>query len=326
VSYNHKDFAFMLAGGYNLRSNMTGSVTVKDDPKVVDDTPLGEEYTVKKYAGEIDSELSFDVTYDDAALAENAFIERIIADGWAGVSVCTGVEGNTVGKNFWAYAGMIINGRARNPKRGDIHRGNISMVQSDTDGREEGKVLQPLASLVAATDTTGVDSGAAPLSAVISAISIANPTVITTGAAHGFVDGDLVLIAGSNSTPNIDGTWEVIYVDSTHFSIVENVTVAGNAGTATYASGGAVYLQVPAVTLGGYTNWSVQLQDNTVDTPGTYANVAGAAAQTITAAAIPIAYRIPVTGVIRRWTRLQITLTGAGAAPSLTIMGGLVRL
>jgi len=329
VSYNHKDFAFMLAGGYNLRPNMTGAVTFKDDPKIVDDTPLGkgdsdtDAYTVKRFAGEIDSELSFDVTYDDAPLAENAFIERVIADGWPSVIVCTGIEGNTIAKSFIGYAGMVVNGRGRKPKKGDIHRGNISMVQSSSYGHEDGAILQILATLTGAVDTTGVDSGAAPLTATITANTDAEPTVITTAAAHGFVSGDLVEISGSNCTPSIDGTWEVTYIDSTHFSIPTAVTAAGTAGTATYASGGALYLQVPAVTLGGYTNWLVELQDSADDVA--YAAVAGASSQAITAATVPVAYRIPVTGQIRRYSRLHITLTGAGAAPSLTLMGGLAR-
>jgi len=323
VSYTAKDFAFMLAAGYNLRPNMTGAVTFKDDATVVDDTPLGEEYTVKRFAGEIETELSFDVTYDDAPLAENAFIEKVIADGWPSVIVCTGVEGNTIGKQFSGYAGMTVSGRSRNPKKGDVHRGNISLVNSSAHGHEEGRILQNLASLVAATDTTGVDSGAAPLSATVSANTAASPTVITTAAAHGLKTGDTVVISGSNSTPSIDGTHTVTVIDTTHLSVPVNVSSPGNAGTITIANGGAVYLQVPAVTLGGYTNWLVTPQDSA--NGSSWADIAGVTPQAITAALVPVAYRLPVTGIIRRYTRLRITLTGSGSAPSLTIMGGLVR-
>lgn len=67
----------------------------------------------------------------------------------------------------------------------------------------------------------------------ISANTLANPTVITTSAAHGWATGDYVTITGSNSTPTIDGVRQITVTDSTHFSVAVNVTVAGTAGTAT---------------------------------------------------------------------------------------------
>jgi hypothetical protein len=68
----------------------------------------------------------------------------------------------------------------------------------------------------------------------ISSISAANPAVIATATAHGLTTGDMVTIAGSNSTPAIDGTWVATVVDSTHFSIPLAVTTAGTAGTVTF--------------------------------------------------------------------------------------------
>lgn len=61
----------------------------------------------------------------------------------------------------------------------------------------------------------------------------ANPTVVTA-AAHGFETGDTVTIAGSNSTPTIDGDRVVTVIDANSFSVPVNVTVAGTAGTATF--------------------------------------------------------------------------------------------
>ena len=57
----------------------------------------------------------------------------------------------------------------------------------------------------------------------------ANPTIVTCGV---YVPtGTRVTIAGSNSTPLIDGTYVATNVDATRFSIPVNVTVAGTAGT-----------------------------------------------------------------------------------------------
>ncbi len=64
----------------------------------------------------------------------------------------------------------------------------------------------------------------------ISAISVANPTVITTSGAHGLTTGNFTRITGSNSTPVVDGYHQVTVTDSTHFTIAVNVTVSGNAG------------------------------------------------------------------------------------------------
>ena len=67
----------------------------------------------------------------------------------------------------------------------------------------------------------------------ISAISVANPTIITTTAPHSLLTGETINIAGSNSTPSINGPQIVTVIDSTHFSIPVNVTGAGTTGTFT---------------------------------------------------------------------------------------------
>jgi len=70
----------------------------------------------------------------------------------------------------------------------------------------------------------------------ISANSLASPTVVQTSAPHGLVNGEYVTISGSNSTPLIDGIYPITYVDTTHFSIPVNCSVAGTAGTVTTPS------------------------------------------------------------------------------------------
>ena len=64
----------------------------------------------------------------------------------------------------------------------------------------------------------------------ITAASIANPTVVTA-AAHGLATGDTVTIAGSNSTPTIDGTRTVTVLSTTVFTVPVAVTIAGTGGT-----------------------------------------------------------------------------------------------
>lgn len=67
----------------------------------------------------------------------------------------------------------------------------------------------------------------------ITSSSIANPTVFTT-AAHKFVTGDVVTIAGhADMVPELNGDQTVTVIDSTSFSVPVNVTTGGTGGTAT---------------------------------------------------------------------------------------------
>jgi len=68
----------------------------------------------------------------------------------------------------------------------------------------------------------------------ISANSAANPTVVTTTAAHGYKTGDTVVISGSNSATTINGSRVVTVISATTFSVPVDCT--GGAGTA-----GSVY-------------------------------------------------------------------------------------
>lgn len=71
-----------------------------------------------------------------------------------------------------------------------------------------------------------------PSSISVTSSSVANPSVITTATAHGYVTGDKVNIAGhTGSTPDINGNHTVTVTDSTHFTIPVNVTVGGTGGT-----------------------------------------------------------------------------------------------
>jgi hypothetical protein len=67
----------------------------------------------------------------------------------------------------------------------------------------------------------------------ITSSSVANPTLITTGSAHGLAVGDQVYITGhAGATPKIDGEYEVLSTPlTTTFTIRVNVTVGGSGGT-----------------------------------------------------------------------------------------------
>lgn len=67
-------------------------------------------------------------------------------------------------------------------------------------------------------------------SGAITAISVANPTVITS-AGHNLINGDVVVITGSNSVPSIDGEYPIAGVAANTFTIPVNVTGIGSSGT-----------------------------------------------------------------------------------------------
>ncbi len=79
-----------------------------------------------------------------------------------------------------------------------------------------------------------VDGNGNSLDLGITSISVASPTVVTTDAPHRQVSGNTVFLFGTNSTPSADGAYVVTVIDSTSFSIVLDVTVAGTGGRITW--------------------------------------------------------------------------------------------
>ena len=93
----------------------------------------------------------------------------------------------------------------------------------------------------------GYGIGTNPLAASLDSLTItgntiANPTVVTVSAAHGLVAGQYVTIAGSNSTPSINGSWPVTPVagQPTKFTIPVNCSGTGSAGTVSCVCGFAI--------------------------------------------------------------------------------------
>lgn len=65
---------------------------------------------------------------------------------------------------------------------------------------------------------------------VIASNTVANPTVVTCPG-HGLETGDIIVVAGSNCTPTIDGERTITRVSEDTFTVPVTVTVAGTAGT-----------------------------------------------------------------------------------------------
>lgn len=76
------------------------------------------------------------------------------------------------------------------------------------------------------TYTSNIQSLSATLPA--SAMSATMPTIITS-TAHGLAQGRIINISGSNSTPSINGEWQVNVLTANTFSIPVNVSLVGSA-------------------------------------------------------------------------------------------------
>lgn len=201
-------------------------------------------------------------------------------------------------------------------------------------GMEHGKLVLATTTVTASGNTEGspVNNGTMGSAATVSSSSAANPSVITTAAAHGFLTGDTVLIAShSGSTPSINGSHVVTVVSSTTFTIPVNVTVAGTGGTATRTStrnGGALWYQLFALTKDGGTGLVITARDS-VD-GSTWADlVAAPSVTTDYAASDPdsgTAARIAISGSIDRYTAVAYAFAGSpGSGKTATFKAGISR-
>ena len=133
---------------------------------------------------------------------------------------------------------------------------------------------------------------------------------IASGAALHKADGDYQVTGKVE-----DGT--ILHTHKTETA--DPFTETSDDNAASSANGGAGYLQVSALALGGFTNIVVKIRDSTDD-------IAFADLITFTAVtAAPAAERKTVAGTINRYTRVEHDFTGAGGGQSVKYMAGLVR-
>jgi hypothetical protein len=87
---------------------------------------------------------------------------------------------------------------------------------------------------------------------------------------------------------------------------------------ASSAAGGSGYLEVSAVTLGGYTNITIKIRHSTD-------NISFSDLITFTNVTARTAQRATVAGTINRYTHATWLFNGAGSGQSITFMAGLYR-
>jgi hypothetical protein len=105
----------------------------------------------------------------------------------------------------------------------------------------ESPFVQKNVSFTRPANTTAYAIGDAvsPATATITGATNANPSVVTTSAAHGLATDDRVTIVGSVGNTAINGTFKVVVLTATTFSLKTEAGVAV-AGNGAWTSGGTV--------------------------------------------------------------------------------------
>ncbi|HUV73869.1 MAG TPA: hypothetical protein VMW79_06145 [Anaerolineae bacterium] len=192
--------------------------------------------------------------------------------------------------------------------------GHVGMIPEVNGDHEVTRVDDYNFTVAVNVTTAGTGGTAQPIVAIVSS-SVADPSVITTETAHGFVTGDWVVIAGHvGSTPDINKAYIVTYVGPTSFTIPEDVTVGGTGGTVTRTStvlGLSAYLHLLAF---AGTDVTVKLQ-HSADNADTDAYVDITDGDFAEAAAVTSERIDTGPRLIRRWIRV-VTTTVAGFNPA----------
>jgi hypothetical protein len=175
------------------------------------------------------------------------------------------------------------------------------------------------------TSAASVDLASNPLLPLVSitSSSVASPTVITTDDDHGLTSGDVVLISGhSGSTPDLNGGdgYVATVTGTDTFTIPENVTVGGTGGTFKVVSlrGAEGHLHVPTLTLGGYTDVVVTIEDSVDDS--TFANYI-----TFTGATAVGSEKVIETDVCNRYLQITWDWTGSGSGQTFIPFVGIAE-
>lgn len=243
-----------------------------------------------------------------------------------------GVGGDVAGAAFDAATVSKVD-YAKNTPAAQLISLDVAMVIGQY-GVEHGVLNLPTTTVTADGNTEGspVNNGTLGSAATVSTSSAANPSVITTAAAHGFLSGDTVLIAGhSGSTPSINSSHVVTVTGTTTFTIPVNVTVGGTGGTATRTSsrgGGALWYQLYALDLDGGDSLDLTGRDS-VD-GATWADLVVAPVITTEYAASDpdtgTAARIAISGSIDRYTAVAYAFAGSpGGGETATLKAGISR-
>ncbi|MEN6605908.1 MAG: hypothetical protein ABFD60_01595 [Bryobacteraceae bacterium] len=324
ATYTSADFGFLLADGFSL----LGTVTALNDSveAILEEIhALGDEWFKFGSPGIRKGALSQSGFYDAAAGQVNAMLAN--QEGASRI-LCWCTEKNLLGATFIGYQGALQAKYDRVVELDKFHKANA--VYNPSGNIDRGQVLHIHKTETGASwSGAGVDNASAALKGCAVPVvgnTAADPAHIITTVPHGLVTGDVVLISDLvGAVPDLNGEHVITYVSDTEFSIPVAVSVGGTGGYLVQAdsdNGGAAYLEVSALALGGYTNAAITVKHSTDN--ATWVTLASFVAVTLA----PSAQRVLVAAgtKVNRYLQDAGAFTGAGSAQSIKYMSGFARL
>jgi hypothetical protein len=315
-----------LVDGFNMLSAKLQSLRAKVEAYTEPTNGLGDGWRGATPVGVATAELAQDGAFFDTSTGN---IHALLAGGVGNLTpqsvprvVMTSFTG-AIGTPFTGFEGVYAQGYEVLSEVEKLQRANTEYQVSGK--AEDGVILHALTAETANANTEGassVDNTTLPQRVVPITSSTAIGDVITCPVPHGLTTGDTVLIAGhAGSTPSINSEQTVTVLTPLTFSIATDVTVGGTGGTFTRGktnNGGTGYLEMTALTLGGYT--SVTVVHRHSDDDVTYADLL-----TFTTRTTIGAQRVAVAGAVRRHLAQSIAFVGAGSGASCTYATGFAR-
>lgn len=203
AKHGSSDVGFFLVDGYNLAGVLT-TFTDTAEATTEETTCLGVTDQEATPAGTMKADLSQDGFFDDAVNSEH---QALAGQGGVSRVVCYGLEGNTAGKRFRAYAGAYASKYVNQAQRGSLHKANATYTVSGAV--EDGDIVQPLATVSGDGQSAAVDNLSATTKGgrayiQVTALTLSGRTGVTVTIQHS-VDGttwvDLASVSAIAAAP-----------------------------------------------------------------------------------------------------------------------------
>lgn len=286
---------------------------------------LGDSYEESKPVGIIRTTLAAaGGLYDERV---GGIVEALQGQNGTAQLVLYGVAGNVQGQDAVLLNGVFAAKWSRIMERSGITKANAEYVISGSYYR--GLITHPLSTEATVSGNNQgssvnfANTALGPLNPprLITAVSVASPGVVTSPN-HGLVSADIITVAGTNTTPSINGLRTVAVLDANTFTVGVNTSaVTSGVGTFTrVTSQNAVAdLHVTALVLGGYTNVVVTPLHSTD-------NISFVAMGSAFTARTGVgAERILAAGTIRQYMAVSWAYGGAGSGQSVQFIVAVSR-
>lgn len=290
-------------GGVDLSGDISALTKIGGGPALLDVTGI-DKSAIERIGGLFSGEISFAAWFNAASSQEHAALSPLPTTN---VDVLY-ARGTTLGNPAAFLRGKQVNYDMTRGASGELSE--VVQALSNAYPLFWGVLLTAgKRTDTAATNGTGVDLGADPTyTAVnISSVTVANPGQVNTSTAHGLVTGDSVTIAGTTTTPSINGDYPVTVVNSTRFTIPVNVTSgqAGAAGTVTRTSANFGLTAVHQTFSFTGTSNTPKIQHSADNgSADAYTDITGAAFAAISSAPNSQLIQTATTATIKRYVRL----------------------